>query len=394
MQRIILLFCIMCNFFSLYIMETFGFGLGLPSFANGILTEKMLHETAIELSLLFSIMLFIAIVVPRPRRKLIQSQEDFSIDHKGKYYKYFYFLFCFFLFYIFVFCINWSFDNSSRGEGQFEVSNRPSFFHLFVYELYLPFMLYLYIIGFFKKRFYLFVTAALVFLIKGVSDGGRDVVVLSSLVVILYVSYYKKLDARHYIGLFSFVLLFLSLSARDRFNEDNSFLESIVVKIIQCNSESYFIPLVKQAIKDGTELSPLIFSFHFLSIVFPSFLINSFFGLLSYPRSSFIFNTIYNEGNETTGYGFMLLADFYWCFGYIGYFLYLCVFWHIIKYFSKNIYSSNPSKIVLSIMMTVYFCNQREDFGNFLKPTVYTLIFLSLLEFFRKKNNTSYKIRL
>lgn len=386
MQRLLILFCVFCNFFSLFIIRSFGISEGMPSFASGSMTEKMLSETMFELSIIFLVMLFLSMVVIKPSRKELRYLPSSYIDEKSRFYKIIKYLFWFFILYVLVYSVNWSFDQSNRGVGQFEVSNRPSFMHLIANEFYLPFMLYLFVIGFFRNQKSKLALAFFVFLLRGISDGGRDAVVLTALIVFLYITYYKKLNVRHYLLFGGIVILLMSFAAADRFNEDTSFIESTFVKIIQCNSGSHFIPLVKQSIKDGYELTPFTFSLHFFSIFVPSFVLNTVFGLLSYPRASFIFNNIWNEGNEDTGYGFMMLADFYWCFKYYGYILYILVYYLIIKYFSKHIYSSSPAKVVTAIMMTVYFCNQREDFGNFLKPVVYTFIFVMILEFFRKKS--------
>ena len=162
------------------------------------------------------------------------------------------------------------------------------------------------------------------------------------------------------------------------------FLKSTVIKILQCNSSSDFLGVVKYSIISGNGPYPHLFVLHFLSILIPSYIYVNVFNVISYTRTTFIFNDLYNT-NMDSGLGFMMLADFYWCFEYLGYLLFVVVYAYVLHYFKKNIYSGKPVHVIISVVLIFLFCNQRQDFGGFIKPAVYIFVFLNILEYYRKK---------
>jgi len=380
MYKLLILFCIFCNFFSYNILS---FLVGEQfSWADDYGSREFVLQTEIELVILFTILLFMCVCVKSPLN-LHKSQVPSNIKYeKGSlFYIISNIVFCFFLILKFS-SINWNFSTEGRGVGQWDLENRETPLQGLL-EFYLPFLIYLILIGFFRGRRYLIVIAIAVLIISGVSDGGRDAVVYFAILGFIYIYYFGNLSAKSYLLFFLIAFLGMTFSASDRFS-GGTFIENTLVKIIGCNADSSYLTMVKYAVKNGITLSPLTFSFHFLSLLVPSYVFVAFFNMLSYPRASLLFNTVFND-NPDNGMGFMMLADFYWSFGYFGYILYLLFFYFVLSFFSKNIYSNKPVNVVLAMISVLYICNQRVDFGSFVKPFVYTYVFLSIFEHFRKK---------
>ena len=175
------------------------------------------------------------------------------------------------------------------------------------------------------------------------------------------------------IGLLTFAMI-----ARNINNPVEDFRFEILRSFLQVNSEPSFIWVIKDYKAHGYDLSPLIFFNHIWSIFVPSFIYMFFTGQISYTRASLYFDELFNT-NPNMGYDFMVLADFYWCFGYLGYILYIGVIIFVFWYFKKNIYSQYGYKAVAAIIMIMYLGQQRNDFGAILKPMVYSYLFLWIL---------------
>lgn len=102
-------------------------------------------------------------------------------------------------------------------------------------------------------------------------------------------------------------------------------------------------------------------------------------------RSSFEFDRIYND-NPNMGYDYMMVADFYWNFGYLGYAMYLGLFFFISRYTSRMENRNDVIGVGSAALMTIYFvAGQRSDFGFFLKSIVFSQLFLLALNRLAKK---------
>ena len=297
------------------------------------------------------------------------------------------FFYIFFVVYIFL-RIDWSFDFSERGVGQFQLANRATVLRNFVHNFYVPLLLYMYIVGLFKKKMFYFVLAITVFALRGISSGGRASLITIFILGLLLAVYVHKFNKRTILIALFTGFIALSFAATDRFSTHSSIFVNNLVKLLQSNSSSDFLAVVKYSIKNGIEMSPKIFSMHIISIFVPSYVYVNFFHVISYTRGILVYNELYNT-NPNTGLGFMMLADFYWSFKYWGYLLYLITYFFVLRFFRRFIYSPNPALVVVAMYTVLKFCNQRGDFGEFFKPIVYLMVFLSLLEFLRmraKKN--------
>ena len=382
LYKYLLLFCLACNYFSMYVLV--GMGLYNIDAYNKETPDKYFRESAIELSIIFTIIVLIAFFVKGPRKIKANNQLSNLKYKKSSKFVFFCYAFYWVIILFLLFNTNYSFDLSSRGVGQFELENRQTLLQGIASNFLVPFVLYALITGIFKphEKFYVGF-AVLVYIFQGLLSGGRGNVVAVAIMFFVYLFYVKNVSKKN-IFLFSLIVLVaMSFSAAGRF-ENESALISLITKIIQCNGTSDFLATVKYSIDAGVGPFPYAFFLHFVSLFLPSYILVNFFGTISYTRTVFIYDELYNP-NPDSGWGFMMISDFYWCFEYFGYILYLFVFYMVVKYFAKNIYSTNPVKVVMSIVMVYLFCNQRCDFGVFLKPLVYTSVFLSIFEHYRKK---------
>ncbi|MGI9573770.1 hypothetical protein ACRYJU_06740 [Alloalcanivorax xenomutans] len=111
----------------------------------------------------------------------------------------------------------------------------------------------------------------------------------------------------------------------------------------------------------------------------PSFLLYVFGGDEFVYRSSYLFNEIFND-NPNMGYDFMMLADFYWSFGYVGYIFYILFFFLVFLLVQKGENGGGDFAFCSSLMLLVFFvAGQRSDFGFFLKSFFYCYLVLYLL---------------
>lgn len=380
MYKGILLFCIFCNFFSPLMLKALG--IENDNYIMRFIPSFYSSQANVELIIIFVCLVIASFVVKEPIKTRQNVANTIYKFKKGGYFelgiKVFYFVSIAFM----LVSSNWGGSTENRGIGQFELENRQTFIQGVISGFYLPFMLYLYIIKVFKNTNWFVAGGILIYMLHGILSGGRSEVVLSTLIFLLYFYYIRGLSKKKMVCFLGITLIALMFSANDRFNTSDSVLTNLLVKIVQCNSSSYFLPAVQYAVNQGIELSPGIFGMHFVSIFIPSYVYVTVFNVISYTRSTFVFNDLYNTTTDN-GLGFMMLADFFWCFSYYGYILYIIAYYFVIRFFSKNIYSIKPVKVIMAIMAVELFCNQRADFGAFIKPFVYTFIFLSILEFLR-----------
>ena len=272
---------------------------------------------------------------------------------------------------------------SSRGIDQFGLEHRSglSGFMGQVGILVFPFTIMAIHCNFFGKRTRKYIGFLIfIILLSNMSDGGRRTIAYFFISLMLYGFYYMGMSKKKIIIYALIGVSLLGLSMLIRSNENTSLLLGLT-SLLQVNSDSSFLWFVKEYKEAGISLTPISFSYHFLSIFVPSFIFILLTGRISYERSSFLFNDLFNT-NPNQGYDFMTLADFYWCFGAFGYVLFVFVFYYVINYFRKHIYSLKPHKVVIAIMMIVWFSQQRNDFGAILKPVVYSYIFLYIINRF------------
>lgn len=375
MYKVLLVSLICINFFGVILLNILGLIDGMIVPVN-IYTISALQELGcITLVLIMSSLFFFKV-----KRKSSSLNTNYRIKHIWLYE----ILFVFFVIY-YVWNINYSLDNSMRGVGQFELEQRSSIGMIMelLSSFVLPYSLLVFHYKVFgkktNKRIFLLI---LVLLLCNITNGGRRLVSYCAIILFLYGYYYKNFSLKNLMKyaclLASLLALGMLVRASGSYAEGLSFPQLVLKSTLQINSDSSFLWGVKDYMARGISMSGFAFFFHFTSIFMPSFLYILLFDDISYPRSVFLFNDLFNT-NENQGYDFMMLADFYWNFGYWGYIFYVLVFFYVCHYFKKNIYSIRPYKFITAILMILFMCQQRNDFGAFLKSIVYYWIFIYFL---------------
>jgi len=132
------------------------------------------------------------------------------------------------------------------------------------------------------------------------------------------------------------------------------------------------LPEIKSIVANQTGfLSGRSFITYAWTLFVPSFLIYLYGGNEFVFRSAYEFDAVFND-NKNMGYDFMMLADFFWNFGYLGYGIYLLITLWVIRTVTNYEHSFNDRAFGLVVILAVFFiAGQRSDFGFFLKSTVY-----------------------
>lgn len=363
--------------------------IGLLPYAHFIVPPNSYYNEVISELTIISIVLTVYAIT---RSKVNRHNITFNVTLKNERF----ILYIFLIFVVSSFlATNFSGDNSLRGVGQFELSHRGGLSAMLnsMRVFYLPFFLFLLITKPFKEKNYIYVTVYLVVLIlSGIMGGGRRNLVYFGISLLLFFYYFKNLSVKKVLFL-SIPIIFLFPVASAMRSEEALFyvmkisnpVEFISASFILVNSDPSFMWAVKSYMASGISLSPFTFFMHFVSIFMPSFMYVILFNKISYDRSVFLFDKLFND-NPNQGYDFMVLADFYWCFDYVGYFLYVFLIIWCMRFFKKNIYSSRLYMIIGAILSVIFICQQRNDFGAILKPFTYCFLFSYLLDkFFIKK---------
>lgn len=377
MYKFLIFFCLLTNFWGVYILIS----LGWYNDASYIIPpNKYYIESLWVLFLISFILLYIGFTKYHVKRQHIILE----VNLKNKRVIYALYLFFFLLS---LSTVNFSLDNSMRGVGQMDMEGRAgmSGFLTSFSLLVIPFILFLLLTKPFKRNNILVSALCIVALMSNVTTGGRKIVAYMVFLFLLYSYYYSKLKFKNILiySLPLVVLFPIALVMRDidnfSFAEANGPVVLLATSILAVNSDPSFLWAVKSYIEQGYSLSPFVFLGHFISIFIPSFLFPLLFGSISYTRSVFYFDSLFNT-NENQGYDFMLLADFYWCFGVIGYLLFIVFIIWCLYYFKKNIYSMKLHRIITAFMVVLFVCQQRNDFGPILKPIVYSYVFIYIIE--------------
>lgn len=383
MQKIVLLLCILINFWGIYILNS----LGLFSYTSFVFAPNAYYDETIRELLFVSIALIaICLFFFRDNNEVSRCRPivDYEVRNVALL-KVLYYLF------IIVFISQISFDNSLRGVGQFEISRRGGLAGLLasISPLAIAFLLFIAYSKPFKRNNTYLLLFILIMAVSGLSNGGRRNVAYLAIALVLFLQYIQNVKVIKVLPWLTFLLPIIfgmAILSRGKSIQSISEVDSKVIvqystaSVLQTNSDPSFLWGIKEYEDYGITMSPVDFLHHFTSLVMPSFVYTKLTGKLSsYSRSVFVFDYWFNN-NENQGWDFMTLADFYWCFGKWGYLLYLFTFCFVLYYFRRFINSNSIYLSASAILAILFFCQQRNDFGAILKPFVYTLIFLLILE--------------
>lgn len=393
-EWVLILFGIFLNFFgrevSSYIGQTF---FDLPNIRL-IPINKFYEESIFEMEIVYSIIFTGALILffatrkaKEPKNKIYSTNKQFDFFLKAV-------IIGFVL--LFFSEINWSFNVSERGVDQFQrdlggVLKRLKllFFPVFVYYLVINK----------KKSRVLIVSIFIVIGLYTVSTAGRREIMYLFIIIILY--YYgqgeippKQLKKMRLIFPLIIGVAFLSnmLRSGKEIEGVNYGLFVAAAGILGGIGTNAILWQVKEFVAYKTGL---LFGSTFLTyikiIFIPSFLLLALQGNEYVPRGAFLFNEYYNT-SENMGYDFMMIADFYWNFGYLGYLLFILIILGIIYLVKQWKTSKSPILRALSILIVMYLIvGQRSDFGFFLKNVVYNAVILIFLDYARRIKFTSQK---
>lgn len=338
------------------------------------------RETIIELAFVSFILLFYALFCFKVKRYSVELE----VALKNK--KLIYILFSVFLV-MSLMSVNFGLDNSTRGQGQFELENRGGMVGLLsnIGLFVVPFSIFVLLTKpFGKHNTFMLSALLLVTLMSNITTGGRRNIVYVLIFLLLYFYYFRAISFKKvfYYSLPIILLFPITIAMRNAdalmMLANADFIPLLGSSILGTNSDPSFIWQVKAYIRNGVDLSPFTFMGHFYSIFLPNFLLVSIFNQLSYERATFTFDTLFNS-NPDQGYDFMVLADFYWSFGYLGYFLFIALIVWCLHFFKTKIYSHKLYEIIGAFLVVIFICQQRNDFGAVLKPFVYSYIFSIIL---------------
>lgn len=395
---------IFSNFFGTFIVGWYGDLIGVGSLTVFDESKIFFSESVVELSILF-ILILISYFIFIKRK--INSVESVKYTYSGNI-SYFFWLISFFL--ILISCLNifemGNFDYSNRGNNQFEGRGIQSslqragilLFPVFVFYrllwskynlarivsliFYITSILYYFSHG---NRM-MFLLLSLTYLFIKVGDFERKNTIMPTFKIFLFLFifcilttliYYLRVQSYlHISGFYIFGFIFYL------------FLDSTIGSI----GVSYIYPQVKYyAINQTGYLYGKSFSSYIYGLFVPSVFLY-IFGLSEfYFRSSYYFNDLFNL-NADQGYDFMMVADFYWNFGYFGLALYLFLVLFILWFIDKKQYSCLPKKLGPVIILTGFFIiGQRSDFGVFLKNSIYCIVIFYILYYIAPKHRVLLK---
>lgn len=384
------------NFFGWFIVRFYvdmtGLAVYTPFQAAGYYFSSLLELVII---FIFCLSVYFFVLVPRAERRDKRAKstvQDVYFPKGSMYYAILLVICCASIWQVLT--INFSFDTSTRGVGQFD---RDFFTAVARLELFLlpAFIFFRLTYASFKscrvssavfmssyilnslsyadRRMMMYFLIAYFFIISrevfledkqpGSSRNRRfkQLPFLLFLLGIMFVSYYWRVITSGSIDLLAVGYVLLqggvgSLGASGILLEVKSIVDNQTGFLLGESFLTYF----------STALIP--------SIVFYLFGSDEFFF-----RSAYEFNRIFNY-NLNMGYDFMVVADFYWNFGYIGYLIYLVFAVSVLSFVSKYERSGQVLESGLAILMAIFFvAGLRSDFGFFLKGVIFCSAFYFVL---------------
>ena len=326
------------NFFGFYIVRFYvGFS-GLP-LISPFDWNKYSAQSIVEMVLVFFCCVAITFRL---------SKNKFELDRCAEYrYRkgYFYWV-CSILFFAlgfyYLISSNYSLDMSSRGVGQFQRSTMSSLSRVII--LALP------IFVFYRVAYARFASAKVLSLffvssitIFSLSNGDRRLLLyfLLSYIFILAREVNRRVGNKPSTGgLKRFILVSCGgavLIAAYYFRSGSAAFPGYLV--LQSTLGALGVGAILAEVKSIVDVNTgYLMGQSFLTYAWtlfvPSFFLYLFGGDEFVFRSAYEFNKIFND-NPDMGYDFMMLADFYWNFGYAGYFLFVVFYFFVVRYLAR-----------------------------------------------------------
>lgn len=379
---ILILVAMFSNFFGWFIVNKYCNFFEM-SCASHPFNEYYFSESIFELIIIYIIILIIGFIFIKKQKK-IQPKKIMPIVF---YYKLGYWLLTAFIILNIIYNIihiNFNTNLDLRGVGQFnrDFSSSLARFSLLIFPIFI-----LYRLAFLDKKSILISNIFLFTVLVGALATADRRILFYYILAFLMIKFYengRKINFKNYFYILMIFMLLPLLYLR-RFDGDFFELSKVMGFIFLQSSlgalgVSAILPEVKYIIVNETGfLNGKSFILYFLTLFVPSFLLYLFGGNEFYFRSSLYFDQLFNT-NPNMGYDFMMVADFYWNFGYFGYFLYstlVLLIFYIALVVRRN--NNIKSRGIFIIIVVFFIAGQRSDFGLFLKSTFYSIILFYIL---------------
>lgn len=279
--------------------------------------------------------------------------------------------------------INWSFDYSGRGEGQFDRSLFDMLKRLktLIHPL-IALLLFRSKIS--RGEYFFMIFIILIIVLEEISNGNRRELGYLGIILIIFLNFKRNKISKLWIRIIYFTMISIfgvSFFLRGDGSSKSAPILYFLYGLLTSIGTSGILYQVKYYVATNTGfLFGRPFVTYFSTLFVPSFIIYLILGNDFTFRSSYYFNDLYNT-SEDMGYDFMMLADFYWNFGYVGYILFILLTLVVLKITNFYISNKNPFSISKGIVILMFFISGlRSDFGVFLKMTTISVILLWFAE--------------
>lgn len=391
----LVLAAIFSNFFGWYIVNYYTKIVDL-NVGSAFQPDTNYNKALIELITVF----FTIILLHRllPNRKHIHATQDTTNYHFPRAWMYLILSTTLFIFTIHnILTINFSLDNTLRGVGQFDrdASNAAQRFTLLLFP---TFIFYRTAFAYDKFARLNSLFFAITVSLNSISLGDRRLMIYYLMIYILIhirstrlKEQQKKTNWKKHLLFGSILLAILTsyiIRAKDNFDSFQTLVGYTLLQgTLGALGISAILPEVKSIVTNQTGfLLGESFWTYLKTLLTPSVLLYALGGNEFNFRSSFEFNRIFND-NPNMGYDFMMIADFYWNFGYIGYAIYILLCLATLFMCAKAETSYSNIKFGLFAICIVFFiAGQRSDFGLFLKSAIYCGLFYCILYILAKKS--------
>lgn len=275
-------------------------------------------------------------------------------------------------------------SSSERGVGQFNRSLLSSLMRVKIFIF--PSVIFFLNMYELKRSDWLFLAViSTIVILSSILQGARRDAIMLILILLIYLMSYSKITYKKLLAGTSTMLTLVGVSMYFRMSDHydiNQLSFLIIFGILGGLGTNGILWQVKYYVSTTTGfLYGKTFFLYLVTLFVPSSFLYMFGDNEFIERSSYLFNDLYNT-NENMGYDFMMIADFYWNFGYFGYLLFIVMTVYIIFFIKKNIYAESVIKRSTVFIIMIYFISGlRSDFGFFIKNVFYAVMYIYLLRY-------------
>lgn len=386
--RYLLYFAIFSNFFGGYIIQWYQIGV-FGSVDYGLFAmfprTDFYYDSLIELCIIFTLILFYEIIIklsPSKINRKTHSCPEIRIKFES--------IFTFFIFAIsFFILINIQIiDASLRGVDQNLRNVETSLSRVVL--LLLP--LFIFYAQFSQKTRLVKLALVCFFLcifISQVAAGNRRILIYFVLAILCFryslmkIGYHRSAVKTTFRSLLLYSVLLLLLFSIYYFRSVQTIgVEHAGFVFLGATLGALGSGLILQQVQEYVSIDGYLFGETFVtalvSVFIPSVIMLLFTGSESLIRSSSLFDYMFNTYTNM-GFDFMLVSDFYWNFGYLGYSIFIGLTWFVLYYMNYLKDYKSPSFGYSLLLFICFFAGLRSDLGFFIKTFTYLSLFYFIL---------------